>query len=124
MATTDYWAEAPMHRDQISLFAPTLDSVISEDDCVRLFDEVLGAVGWRDWEVEFPHRRGQPPIHPRHVAAALLYGLYRGIRSTRKLEEACRYRLDFIWLVEGRQIDHTTFSKFRTRFKEPLKGLF
>ena len=29
-----------------------------------------------------------------------------------------------MWLVEGRQIDHSTFAKFRTRFAQPLKGLF
>jgi hypothetical protein len=50
--------------------------------------------------------------------------MYRGIRSSRKLEEACNYRFDFIWLVEGRHIDHTTFAKFRTRFHQPLKELF
>lgn len=124
MATTDYWAEAPMCREQIALFAPTLDSTISDDDPVRLFDEVLAGVDWADWEAEYHGARGQPAIHPRHVAAGFLYGLCRGIRSTRKLEEACCYRLDFIWLLEGRRIDHTTFSKFRTRFAGPLKGLF
>ena len=35
-------------------------------------------------------------------------------------EEARRHRFDFTWLVEGRPIDHTTFSKFRTRFRGPL----
>ena len=35
-----------------------------------------------------------------------------------------RYRLDFIWLLHGRRMDHTTLSKFRTKFRKPLKGLF
>lgn len=124
MATIDYWAEAPMSRGQIALFAPTLDSMIGDDDPVRLFDEVLAGIDWSEWEGEYHGRVGQPPIHPRHVAAGILYGLCRGIRSSRKLEEACCYRLDFIWLLEGRQIDHTTFCKFRTRFAGPLKDLF
>jgi transposase len=106
------------------LFAPTLEANISDDDPVRLFDEVLAGVDWADWEAEYHGARGQPAIHPRHVAAGLLYGLCRGIRSSRKLEEACCYRLDFIWLLEDRRIDHTTFAKFRTRFAKPLKGLF
>src|SRR4051794_20488842 len=105
MASLDYWAEAPMLRQQMALFAPTLDAMISPDDPVRL--------DWSAWEAEYDGKRGQPPIHPRIVAAAMLYGLCRGVRSTRKLQEACCYRLDFLWLVEGRQIDHTTFAKFR-----------
>lgn len=124
MATTDYWSEAPMIREQMVLFAPTLDATINGDDPVRLFDELLSGVDWADWEAEYHGARGQPAIHPKHVAAGFLYGLCRGIRSTRKLEEACCYRLDFIWLLEGRRIDHSTFCKFRTRFAGPLKGLF
>jgi transposase len=120
----DYWAEAPMKREQIALFSPTLDEVISQDDPVRLFDEVLADVDWSAWEACYDGTRGQPPIHPRYVAAGILYGLYRGIRSSRKLEEACAYRLDFIWLLESRQIDHTTFAKFRTKHAGPLKDLF
>jgi hypothetical protein len=58
------------------------------------------------------------------LAGALLYGLYRSIRSSRKLEEACAYRFDFMWLVKGQRPDHTTLAKFRTRFHEPLKDLF
>jgi transposase len=124
MATIDYWAESPMQREQITLFSPTLDSVISDDDPVRLFDEVLAGFDWSEWEGEYHGRVGQPPIHPRNVAAAILYGLYRRIRSSRQLEEATHYRLDFIWLLHGRRIDHTTLAKFRTKFRKPLKGLF
>ena len=125
MATEDYWAEAPLDRHRAPLYCRTLDQSIAEDDCVRLFDEVLAAVDWSAWEAEFQHhRRGQPPIHPKHLAAAILYALYRGLRSSRKVEEACNYRFDFIWLLEGRRPDHTTLAKFRTRFRDPLKDLF
>jgi transposase len=124
MASQDYWAEAPMQRQQMALFAPTLDAMISPDDPVRLVDEVLARLDWSAWVAEYDRTRGQPPIHPRILAAVLLYGLCRGIRSTRKLQEACCYRLDFLWLVEGRQIDYTTFAKFRTRFGPHLKDTF
>jgi len=124
MASSDYWADAPVVRQQRTMFSPTLDEMIAADDPVRLVDEILTKLDWSEWESEYDGRRGQPPIHPRIVAAAMLYGLCRGLRSTRKLEEACRYRFDFVWLVEGRRIDHTTFAKFRTRFDRPLKKLF
>ena len=124
MASIDYWAEVPMQREQIALFSPTLDSAIGDDDPVRLFDEVLAGIDWSQWEAEYHGRVGQPPIHPRQLAAAILYGLYRRIRSSRQLEEATHYRLDFMWLLHGRRIDHTALAKFRTKFRKPLKGLF
>jgi transposase len=104
-----------------------LDSLIAKDDVVRLFDEILAEVDWTPWEAQYRQTRsgrGQPGTHPRHIAAAILYGLYRGLRSSRKLEEACCYRFDFMWLLENRRPDHTTFAKFRTRFHAPLKDLF
>lgn len=124
MATLDYWAEAPLSRFQSTLFAPTLDDMIEEDSQIRIFDEVLAGIDWSDWEAEYDGKRGQPPIHPRWMAAVTLYGLCQGIRSSRKLEYQCYRNLDYMWLVEGRVIDHSTFSKFRSRFVKPLKGLF
>lgn len=117
------WAWIPCERDQHLGFS-CLDAAIAEDDPVRLVDEVLASVDWTPWETHYAPTRGQPPIHPRWLAGALLYGLYRGIRSSRKLEEACTYRLDFVWLVKGQHPDHTTFNNFRTKFHEELKDLF
>jgi transposase len=103
---------------------PTLDAILAPDDPVRLVDDVLQNFDWSDWEAQYRRYKGQPPIHPRYIASAILYGLYRGIRSSRRLEEACNYRFDFMWLVQGQHIDHTTFAKFRTRFHKQLKSLF
>ena len=122
METINYWAKPVIGRERL---IPSLDSLIAKDDSVRLFQEVMDEVGWGPWEAEYKRSGlGQPAIHPRHIASVIIYGLYRGIRSSRKLEEACCYRFDFMWLVENRRIDHTTFAKFRTKFHAPLKDLF
>ena len=62
--------------------------------------------------------------HDRIMAGAILYGLTHGIRSSRRLEWACGNAVDFMWLVEGRTIDHSTFCDFRTKFQRELKDLF
>lgn len=118
------WAAPPMDRRQAIMFTPTLDQVIPEDHPVRLFDEILTQCDWTGWEAQYVQVIGQPPIHPRIMAAAILYGLSHGIRSSRRLEWACKNAMDFIWLTEGRDIDHSTFCNFRTRFGRELKDLF
>jgi transposase len=116
------WAPVLVGREQS---VPSLEYLIAADDPVRLFDEVLAGVDWAPWEAKYKAgKRGQPPIHPRFIAAAILYGLYRKIRSSRMVEEACCYRFDFMWLVQRQRFDHTTIAKFRTRFHAPLKDLF
>jgi transposase len=119
-----YWAKAPRKREQIVLFAPTLDEMIPEDHPVRLFDEILRRCDWSDWEAEYHGRVGQPPIHPRVVAGVILYGLTRSVRSSRHLEYLLKHNIDFMWLVEGREIDHATICGFRNKFRDALKGLF
>ena len=119
-----HWAAAPMPRAQIVLFAPTLEETLAAEHSVRLFDEVLRDVDFSDWESMYVRVVGQPPIHPRWLASGILYGLTLGIRSSRKLEDGCINRVDFIWLMEGRRPDHSTFCKFRTQFGPQLKTLF
>jgi transposase len=120
----DYWARAPRDRGQTVLFAPTLDAMIPEDHPVRLFDEILAFCDWSEWEAEYDLRRGQPPIRPRVVAGVILYGLTRGLRSSRLLEYLTVHNLDFIWLAEGHHLDHSTICGFRKKFRKPLKALF
>jgi len=118
------WATAPMDRQQIQLFCPTLDQMISPEHPVRLFDEILRGLDWSEWEACYVLVHGQPPIHPRIVGSVLLYGLSQGIRSSRRLEWAVANALDYLWLAEGRTIDHSTVCHFRKDHAAQLKALF
>ena len=119
-----HWAQAPIGRNQIVLFSPTLEDVISEDHPVRLLDEILRKLDWSGWVTPCTDHRGRPPIHPRTLAAIILYGLMRRIRSSRMLEYMCGHNVDFLWLAEGHRPDHTTLSGFRKESGKALKGLF
>lgn len=117
------WNQPVMARDQQWLFF-SLDDMVPPDHGVRIVNAVLDEVDWTEWEQSYiPTRRGQPPLHPSLLAKALLYGLMRGLRSSRELEEATRERMDFMWLLEGRTIDHSSFAHFRVRFQELLEDL-
>ncbi len=120
----EYWAKPGLDRFQTLLLYPTLDESVSKYHPVRQLEQILRAMDWSSWTQEYNGRVGQPPIPPWVMAAVILYGLMRRIRSSRQLEYACGNYIDFIWLAEGRRIDHSTFCDFRTKFKEPLKQLF
>lgn len=118
------FAAAPLGRDQLVLFPEKLDQVIPPDHSVRLVDDILSRIDWSKWEALYDLKRGQPPIHPRVISGAILYGILNRIRSSRLLEEALLVRNDFRWLVEGFSIDHSTISKFRQKNSDALKDLF
>jgi transposase len=119
-----YWQDAPMPRDQIVLFAETLEERIPADHPVRILDEILDQMDWTDWENEYHQRRGQPPIHPSVMCKVLLFAMIRRIRSSRQMEYNLRHSIDFIWLASGRTIDHSTLSEFRRQHPQQLKALY
>ncbi|WP_182871514.1 transposase, partial [Rhodopirellula sp. JC639] len=118
------FATPPLGRDQLVLFPEKLDEVIPQGHRVRLLDDILRRLDWTDWEATYDLTKGQPPLHPRVIAGAVLYGIMNRILSSRAVEEALWVRNDFRWLVEGLHIDHTTICKFRQKNSVALKSLF
>jgi transposase len=119
-----YFAAPVMSRKQRVLIPTTLDDAISGNHEVRVLDEILRSLDWSEWEAKYCGVRGQPPIHPRVVASIILYGLLRRIRSSRMLEYMTGHNIDFMWLSEGRTLDHSTIAGFRTEFKKELRSTF
>jgi len=119
-----YWRPAPVPREQIALFATTLEDRIPQDHPVRLVDEILDRLDWTDWEAEYHSGQGQPPIHPKVISKVLLFSMIRGIRSSRKIEYTLNHSIDFIWLASGHTIDHSTLSTFRTKHPARLRDIY
>ena len=120
------WAPPPLPRDQLVLFSRRLDDALPPDHTVRQFEDLIShpAISWQHWEAKYCDDAGQPAIPPKTLASILLYGLFTKIRTSRALEDALRVRTDFMWLAEGRSIDHTTLCLFRRNHHEALKALF
>lgn len=118
------FAPPPLGRDQLVLFPEKLDQAISADHPVRLLDAILNRLDWSKWEATYVLVCGQPPIHPKVIAGAILYGIQKGIRSSRALEESLTVRSDFRWLAQGRSLDHTTISKFRVKNSLLIQDLY
>ena len=119
-----YWQPAPVPRDQLVLFPESLEDRIPEDHPVRLLDEILDTMDWREWEAEYNGEVGQPPIHPSVLGKVVLYGLLRRTRSSRQIEYSLTHNVDFMWLASGRSIDHTTICNFRTKHDKQLRNLY
>jgi len=118
-----YWQTPPGARNQILLIPTSLEERIADDHPVRLVDEILDTFDWTAWENTYNRKLGQPPIHPSVLCKVLLFAMIRRIRSSRNIEYEIAHSVDFMWLVSGRTIDHSTISDFRRKYKKELKDI-
>lgn len=113
-----------MPREQLVLIPTALEEIIPADHPVRLVDEILDQLDWKEWEATYHGSFGQPPIHPSVMAKILLFAMIRRIRSSRSIEYELKHSIDFMWLASGRRIDYSTLSEFRRKNTKALRGIF
>lgn len=116
-------------RDQAVLFPQKLDEVVPAEHPVRYLDLIFRSEPFNElfarWEESYSAGGpGQPPFHPRDLAALYVYGLLVRASSSRKLEDACKVRVDVMWLMSGQRPDHATIASFIKRSAEQLRELF
>ena len=99
---------------------------LSENAPVRVTSAQLEELDYRKLYEAYSSKGRKSVTDPRVMFKVMAYGYQCGIYSTRKLEEACQYRIDFKWLLENEKTpDHSTLSRFRTgRCAEAVEDLF
>jgi transposase len=111
--------------DQAVLFPPSLRDLVPEGHLAHFVrDVVREQLDLSEIYAAYTEERGFPPYHPAMMTALLLYGYCRGIRSSRKLEQSCEERVDFMAVTGRAKPDHTRISEFRRRHRAALQGLF
>jgi transposase len=66
---------------------------------------------------------GSPAYHPRALPSVWLYGFMPGVRSSRKIEAACRNQVSYLWLTGWQQPDHNTLWRFYQAHRQAMRKL-
>lgn len=107
------------------LLPASVEDWVGESHPARFIREVvsgmdLEGLGFREHVAE----EGRPPYSNRLLLRLWLFGYWERIRSSRKLEKACRRDLAFIWLCGNNPPDHNTLWRFFRDNKAALRGVF
>jgi len=118
----------PLSRDRTWLFPPTLEELIPPDHPARFVAAFVGELDRAAWaKLEIAPAGdplGGPAYDPRAVLCVWLYGFMTGVRSSRKLEGACRDQIPFLWLTGWEHPDHNTLWRFYQAHRQQMRELF
>ena len=108
------------------VFTLNSEIVLPKDAPVRLLSAQLEELDYEKLYRAYSPKGRKSAADPRVLFKVLVHGYLCGIYSSRKLEEACRYRVDFMWLLEDSKApDHATLARLRTgRCREVVEDLF
>ena len=113
------------------LFPMGIEVCIPENDIVRFFAREYENLDYTNLYTAHGGSLhysgpGRPPTDPKLLFQVCAFAYANDIYSSRKIEEACRKRIDFIWLLDGAPApDHTTIANFRSgQCKEAIEDLF
>jgi transposase len=110
-------------NNQLVLFPERIDKDIAPDDPVRLVNAVVDSLDMgRIYSLYYD--RGASPYHPRMMLKVIIYGYMNNIYSCRRIENALKRDVHFIWLAGYDQPDHKTINNFRNRVKEEIDNVF
>ena len=118
----------PMNREQRWLLPPSLDELLPADHPARFVAEFIDALdrdGWAAMGIDLDgDPLGAPAYHPRALLSVWVYGFMTGVRSSRKLEAACREQLPYLWLTGCQTPDHITLWRFYAAHRAGMRHLF
>jgi len=102
-----------------------IGEMIPEDDSVRLLSAVLERLDYSKLYAAYS-RMGRIKRSPKRLFKILVYGYMNGIYSSRKLEQACRRDVNFMYLLGREKAPyHATLARFRSeRLAEVIYDLF
>ena len=106
------------------LLPPSLEELIEANHPVRTVSDVIDGL---DLECLIKNYKpgGTSSYHPRMLLKVLVYGYLCNIFSSRRLEEALKQNIHFMWLSGMGRPDHNTINRFRSeRLKEEIRSIF
>jgi transposase len=107
----------------MELFPPSVESLICDDHLCRVVNDVV-----KELDLSCLYKKvsseGNPPYHPAMMLKIIFYAYAKGLFSSRKIAEAVKENLPFIFLAAWQKPDFRTINDFRKNNIKELDILF
>src|SRR5438445_8784439 len=114
--------DATCERNQMTLLAVSLDESIPKGHEVRVLDEIIGSLNLTSLDSAYGGG-GAPAYDPKTMLRITLYGVWRGIRSSRELARQLEESLPYRWLSRMQFPSYVTIARFMERHRKDVATL-
>lgn len=112
-------------RDQLFLLPPSIADWLPEEHLVWFVLDVVAVMDLSAFHARHPNDgAGRAAYDPEMMLALLVYGYCRGLRSSRRIEAACRADLAFRAICADVVPDHIAIARFRADHTEAIRAVF
>ena len=113
----------PYNQNQMALFPPSVQSLIESDDLCMVVNDVVKTLDL-SCLYQKVSTEGNPAYHPAMMLKIYFYAYAKGIFSSRKITQALKENIAFIFLAAWQKPDFRTVSDFRKNNLKELGLLF
>lgn len=106
-------------QDQLMLLPPDISELVADNSLARVVDTVVRSID-RDTLVALYPGGGSPAYDPQMMLKVILLAYASGIYSSRKIAQATRENVGFLWICGMRPLDHNTINRFRSERIRPV----
>jgi transposase len=111
-------------RDQTALLPPTIEDYVAGDSVARLIEAYVSGLDMArlGFKRTVAADTGRPGYAPDDLLRLYLYGYWKRMGGSRKLEEACSCNLEVMWLMRQLRPDDWTICAFRRANSKPFRA--
>lgn len=114
----------PYEQNQMRLLPLDLSDMVPQNHMARVVDSLIESIDLAPLKALYSGG-GAPAYDPRMMLKVVTFAYASGIYSSRKISEAMRSNIYFLWLSGCTAVDHMTINRFRTeRLRGALEGVF
>ncbi len=100
-----------------------LTGLLPDDHLSKKIEKIVGDLDVSAIESDYSDL-GQNALHPKLMLSVIFYGYATGTRSGRKLEDACKEQIPFIYLSKSYYPKKTCINAFRRKYYTHFPNLF
>ena len=102
-------------RHELSFFPNSFDDYVPKDSKVPMLDRIVLSIDINPLMYTYDGICA-PPYRPKMLLSLVLFAYINDIYSCRRITDALKYDVRYMWICGGKQLSFATINRFRSKY--------